>query len=118
MATRGLSLIRLLRPHWSLLAIAFAAMLVQSAADLLEPWPLKLVFDYVIGSKPMPRWLAAWFPGDADAFAILNGAAAAVIVIAVVGAISSYTEKYLSTTVAKRVGYELRHMLYHHVQRL
>ena len=42
----------------------------------------------------------------------------AVIAIAVVGAISSYTEKYLATTVAKRVGYELRHMLYHHVQRL
>jgi ATP-binding cassette subfamily B protein len=118
MATRSLSLIRLLRPHGSLLAIAFAAMLVQSAADLLEPWPLKLVFDYVIGSKPMPQWLAAWFPGNADAFAVLNVAAVAVIAIAIVGAISSYTEKYLSTTVAKRVGYELRRTLYHHVQRL
>ena len=42
----------------------------------------------------------------------------AVIVIALVSAISSYTEKYLATTVAKRVGYDLRHMLYHHVQRL
>ena len=116
MAVRGLSLIRLLRPHWKLLAVAFAAMLVQSAADLLEPWPLKVVFDYVLGTKRMPRWLAEWMPGDT--LAVLNVAAGAVIAIAIIGALSSYTEKYLSTTVAKRVGYELRHMLYHHVQRL
>ena len=116
MAVRSLSLIRLLRPHWKLLAVAFVAMLVQSAADLLEPWPLKVVFDYVLGAKRMPHWLAEWMPGDA--LAVLNIAAAAVIAIAIIGALSSYTEKYLSTTVAKRVGYELRHMLYHHVQRL
>ena len=116
MAVRSLSLIPLLRPHWKLLAVAFLAMLVQSAADLLEPWPLKVVFDYVIGGKRMPHWLAEWMPPDA--LAVLNVAAAAVIAIAIVGALSSYTEKYLSTTVAKRVGYELRHLLYHHVQRL
>ena len=116
MAVRGLSLFRLLRPHWQLLAVAFVAMLVQSAADLLEPWPLKVVFDYVLGTKRMPHWLAEWMPGDT--LDVLNVAAAAVIAIAIIGALSSYTEKYLSTTVAKRVGYELRHMLYHHVQRL
>jgi subfamily B ATP-binding cassette protein MsbA len=116
MAARSLSLLRLLRPHWKLLAVAFIAMLVQSVADLLEPWPLKIVFDYVLGTKRMPPWLAEWMPGDT--LAVLNVAAAAVITIAIIGALSSYTEKYLSTTVAKRVGYELRHMLYHHVQRL
>jgi ATP-binding cassette, subfamily B, bacterial len=116
MAVRSLSLIRLLRPHWPLLAVAFVAMLVQSAADLLEPWPLKVVFDYVLGSKRMPDWLAERMPGDA--LGVLNVAAAAVIAIAAIGALSSYTEKFLSTTVAKHVGYELRHMLYHHVQRL
>ena len=118
MAAGGVSLFHLLRPHWKLLAVAFAAMLVQSVADLLEPWPLKVIFDYVLGAKPMPGWLAELMPGDGQALAVLRMAAIAVIVIAVIGAISSYTEKFLATTVAKRVGYELRHMLYHHVQRL
>ena len=118
MAAGGVSLAHLLRPHWKLLAVAFTAMVVQSAADLLEPWPLKVIFDYVLGSKPMPGWLVEWMPAQGDALAVLRIAALAVILIAVVGAISSYTEKYLATTVAKRVGYELRHMLYHHVQRL
>jgi subfamily B ATP-binding cassette protein MsbA len=115
---RSLNLSRLLRPSWKLLAVALGAMLVEAGADLLEPWPLKVIFDYVLGSKPMPPWLSAWWPGDVDRLAILNIAAVSVIVIAVVGAISSYTEKYLSTTVGKRVGYDLRHLLYHHVQRL
>ena len=118
MPERSLNLSRLLRPYWKLLAIALGAMLVEAGADLLEPWPLKVIFDSVLGSKPMPPWLSAWWPGDVDRLTILNVAAVSVIVIAVVGAISSYTEKYLSTTVGKRVGYDLRHLLYHHVQRL
>jgi subfamily B ATP-binding cassette protein MsbA len=118
MAARRLSIARLLHPHWRLLAIAFGAMLIEGAAELLEPWPLKVIFDHVLGSKPLPSWLAPWVWGGRDPIALLQLAAIAVVVIAVVGAVSSYTQKYLSTTVAKRVGYDLRHMLYHHVQRL
>lgn len=118
MTTQSIRVLHLLRPYWTLLALAFAAMLVEGAADLLEPWPLKIVIDYVIGSKRAPPWLIGW---TADAHArlmLLNLAAAAVIGIAVFGAVSSYTEKYLSTTIGKRVGYDLRHLLYHHVQRM
>ena len=110
---RRLKLNGLLRPHAGLLAVAFAAMLVEGGANLLEPWPLKIIFDYVLGSKHVPWWLATTVLAGHDRIAILNAAAVAVIVIAIVGAISSYTEKYLSTTVAKRVGYDLRHLLYH-----
>jgi hypothetical protein len=62
MAARGLSLARLLRPYWRLLTVAFGAMLIQAGAELLEPWPLKVIFDYVLGSKPMPGWLSQWIP--------------------------------------------------------
>ena len=49
----------LLRPHWPQLALAFVAVLGESITDLLEPWPLKIVFDNVLGSKQLPKWLAA-----------------------------------------------------------
>jgi len=101
-----------------LLGIAFLAMLAEGAAGLLEPWPLKVVFDYVIGSKPMTGWLADWPAISGDKLTLLNFAAATVIAITIVGAISSYWESYLSTTVGQRVMHDLRHMLYHHVQRL
>jgi subfamily B ATP-binding cassette protein MsbA len=117
MAPRSLSLSRLLRPYWALVATAFAAMLVQAGAELLEPWPLKVIFDYVLGSKHVPLWLTAWTSGH-DRLALLDAAALAVVAIAALGAVSSFTHKYLATTVAKRVGYDLRHLLYHHVQRL
>src|SRR5262249_44014327 len=118
MTARPVGLNQLLRPYWTLLILALVAMLVESAADLLEPWPLKVVLDYVIGSKAPPAWIAAWTVDTHGRLELLNIAAAAVIVIAILGAVSSYTEKYLSTTVGKRVGYDLRHALYHHVQRL
>src|SRR5581483_5498490 len=116
MASRRLKLVSLLRPHAALLGVAFAAMLVEAGTDLLEPWPLKVIFDYVLGTKSPPHWLHAFLSGDRTA--ILDFAAASVIAIAVLSAASAYTQKYLSTTVAKRIGYELRHILYHHVQRL
>jgi subfamily B ATP-binding cassette protein MsbA len=108
----------LLGPYWKLLAFALSAMLLESAADLLEPWPLKIVLDYVVGPKPPPRWLADWLAGAGGRQALLEASAAAVLAIALLGAVSSYTEKYLSTSIGKRVGYDLRHTLYHHVQRL
>ncbi len=43
---------------------------------------------------------------------------AAVAVIAIVGAVSAYFEKYLTTSVSQWVGHDLRRTLYHHIQRL
>ncbi|HEV8449338.1 MAG TPA: ABC transporter ATP-binding protein [Gemmatimonadaceae bacterium] len=117
MATRRLNRARLLRPYWPLLSVAFFAMLVEAGMGLAEPWPLKVIFDYVLGTKPMPGWLAAHV-GDANKLGALDVAALAVIVIALIGAVASYFDDFLATTVAKRVGFDLRHLLYHHVQRL
>jgi ATP-binding cassette subfamily B protein len=116
--TRHTRLYSMLRPHWKAGAVAIVAMLLESAADLLQPWPLKVVLDYVIGSKPEPPWLVAWTAGLPARISLLDAAAAAVMGIALVGSVSTYAEKYASATIGKRVGYDLRHALYHHVQRL
>ena len=110
----------LLRPHWKTLTVAFIAVLGESAGDLLEPWPLKVVFDYVLGSKKMPEWLASLVNSVAgkDKMSILYFAAFSVIAIAAVGAIGSYGEKYLTTSVGQRVMHDLRRTLYHHIQLL
>jgi ATP-binding cassette, subfamily B, bacterial len=118
MATRRLNLARLLRPYASLLTVAFVAMVVETGMGLLEPWPLKLIFDYVLGTKRIPDWLAGHLGSPSNRMGVLAFAAIAVIVIAVVGAIAAYFDDFLATTVAKRVGFDLRHVLYHHVQGL
>src|SRR5262245_44432278 len=109
----------LLYPHWKTLTLAFIAVLGTSITDVLAPWPLKIVFDYVFGSKRMPDWLASIVAYlGTDKFSILNFAVLCVIVIAVCGAISSYFEKYLTTSVGQWVMHDLRRVLYSHIQRL
>jgi ATP-binding cassette subfamily B protein len=109
----------LLSPHWFTLALALIAVIGESVTDLLEPWPLKIVFDYVFGSKRPPPWLAgivSWL--GTDKFSILNFAVLAVLTIALFGALSSYFEKYLTTSVGQWVMHDLRRVLYSHIQRL
>ena len=110
----------LLRPHWFALTLAFIAVIGESVTDLLEPWPLKIIFDNVLGSKRMPEWLAniVYTTAGHDKTSILGFVAFSVIAIAIVGALSAYFEKYLTTSVAQWVSHDLRRTLYHHIQRL
>ena len=77
---------RLVRPHRGLLALAFAAMIVESAASLWEPWPLKLIVDNVLGGAPLSPAAARWAMFGTDPLGVLNAAALAVVAIAAVGA--------------------------------
>ena len=109
----------LARSHWKALTLAFLAVLGETIADVAEPWPVKIVIDNVLQHKQLPPRLDAivqWFPQDA--FATLNFALAAVLLIALVGAVSSYSEKFLTTSVAQWVAHDLRRMVYQRIQRL
>jgi ATP-binding cassette, subfamily B, bacterial len=110
----------LLLPHWKTLCIGLTAVGVETLADLLEPWPLKVVFDNVLRTKKVPGWLSGVIASTIgqDKLAILKFAALAVIVIALLGAVGSYIEKYTITNVGQRVMHELRRVLYWHIQRL
>ena len=115
-----LSVVRLTRPYWKQLALAFVAVLGETFSDVLEPWPIKIVIDNILQSKKLPGWLAGFVSGafGQNKLAVLNFAVAAVAGIAVVGAISSYVEKYLTTSVSQWVTHDLRRTLYNHIQRL
>ena len=110
-ARQSLSIRRLLRPHARGLTIGIAAVLVEGAANLAEPWPLKIVLDNVLKSKPGHGWLnqLIFSAAGTDKVAILKFAALAVLVIAAVGAVSSYTEKYITTNLGQWVMHDLRH---------
>jgi ATP-binding cassette, subfamily B, bacterial len=116
---KGLGIIHLLRPHWKALTLALLAVAGETVTDLAEPWPLKIVLDSLLQSKRVPGWMSgivAWF--GPNKLAVLNFAVAAVALIAVVGALSSYLEKNLTTSVGQWVMHDLRRTLYHHIHRL
>jgi ATP-binding cassette, subfamily B, bacterial len=120
MSKKGIRFTYLLRPHWMMLTIAFIAVLGETATDLLSPWPLKIVFDYVLATKPMPQWMLAMLSSTVGLakMRILHVAVFSLIIIAIVGATSTYVEKYFTTSVGQWVMHDLRRALYHHIQRL
>jgi len=115
-----LKIIDLVRPHWKTLALALVAVLGETLTTILEPWPIKIVVDNILQSKKLPPALSHIVPAlfGQNAEAVVNFAVAAVAVIAIVGAVSSYVEKYLTTSVSQWVAHDLRRTLYQHIQRL
>jgi len=111
---------RWLRPHWAALSLAFLAVLGEALADVLQPWPIKIVIDNVVYGRTLSGWpgrVVAAVAGRSTEITI-NAAVVAVLLIAVIGAVGSYWEKYLTTSVSQWVGHDLRRQLYQQIQRL
>src|SRR5438067_8178912 len=117
---KRLTISSLLKPHIGALTLGFIAVAGESAANLLQPWPLKIVLDDVL--RPHPSHASAMKIihqlAGTDKMAVLKFACAAVLAIAVLDAICTYGEKYLTTSVAQWVSYDLRLTIYSHIQRL
>ena len=71
---------QLIRSHWKSLVVAFVAVLGETFADVLEPWPIKVVVDNILQSKHLPAWLGGTITHlfGTNKLAILNFAVAAV----------------------------------------
>ena len=72
---------QLVRPYWKTLSIAAVAVVGVTLTDILEPWPVKIVVDSVLQSKPLKGWFgeAAFRVFGHDALAVLNFAVTAVV---------------------------------------
>jgi ABC-type multidrug transport system fused ATPase/permease subunit len=93
----------LLMPHWRALTVAMIAVIGEGLVNLLEPLPLKIVLDNVLKTKPLTGWLQTMILSVAGSnrLSILKFAALSALVIAGVGAVCSYVEKYLTTICAE-----------------
>lgn len=117
---RRLSIRTLLKPRMGALIFGFIAITGESIANLLQPWPLKIVLDDVLRSHQSHAWAMRLVHSivGTDKNAVLEFACVAVLAIAILDAICSYSEKYLTTSVAQWVSYDLRLAIYAYIQRL
>jgi ATP-binding cassette, subfamily B, bacterial len=115
-----LTIRELLKPHVAALAVGFIAVVGEGVANLLQPWPLKIVLDSVLRQRPVHGWLNHFIQSVAgdDNLAILKFACIAVLGIATLDAVSSYTEKYFTTSIGQWVTHDLRRTLYSRIQQL
>jgi ATP-binding cassette, subfamily B, bacterial len=117
---RTITVVGLLRPHRRALWLGLLAIAGESLADVLQPWPLKVVLDNVIANKTEHGWLTRVIHRTfgTNAIHILLVACIAVMVIALIDAVCTYGEKWVTTTVGQWVTHDLRRALYARVQRL
>jgi ATP-binding cassette, subfamily B, bacterial len=111
--TLGRKLLPYLWPYRLLFAWALLQVFLIAGFELLKPWPLQIVIDYVLGGKPLPPLLAGWAP---DALLIL----ACIGIVVVQLASGGLTLMHNATTigVGQRMVNDLRGALYSHLQRL
>src|SRR5437867_9912632 len=95
------------------------AMFLEIGLRLLEPWPLKFVFDRILrktfrhGRLPEMAWL-----NGVDPKRLLVWAAVAVVLITLLRALADYANTVGFSKVGTGVLTDLRNELYRHLQRL
>src|SRR5438132_2624708 len=78
------------RQYRLLIAGSLAALLAEVGLRLLEPWPLKFVFDHIIGSSSRHSRLLWKGLESYDSLSLLTFAAIAVVLITCLRAVASY----------------------------
>ena len=101
------------------LCIAGICLVGVTLSELLAPWPLKIIFDYVLLDKPVPPSLSVIEPLiHAGPLAALIALAGAIAVIALLGGSLSYGQIFSTSKLGYELVYVLRRNLFSHVQRL
>ena len=101
------------------LALAAAGVLGTTFSELLNPWPLKLIFDYVLLHKNLPDsfvFLERWFAGNS--FWLLVALVAAYGLLTAISNGFSFLESYITSRVGLELVTTLRRELFVHLQRL
>jgi ABC-type multidrug transport system fused ATPase/permease subunit len=99
---------RKLAPYWWparwRTAAGIAVLLTATGVELLLPWPVKWLVDYVLGTQPAPPWIVRVWPSMA---ASRSDALLAVCLAAVIIAIAHRLATFASQTLLIGVGGEL-----------
>ena len=110
----------LMRPYGRRVLGIGMLMLLQVALGALEPWPLKIVIDYVLGQHDLPqslRPLAFRLTGGGP-IGLLSLFVVAGVVLQLIHQIASAVAVRIETDTGQRMVYDLRYRLLAHLQSL
>jgi ATP-binding cassette subfamily B protein len=93
-------------------------MIAEAILGALEPWPLKFIFDGVLGVRPRGRSPVAAFLAGLDATTVVAISAAAIVMIAGARALADYASTIGFARVANGILADVRSDLYRHLQGL
>lgn len=107
-----------LRGRRGSLGLALLCTLGYMLLRLLEPWPLKLVFDNVLLGVPLPASLSFLEGLTGSRGALLGVLVASIVVIALLSGFLYYWQNVLSAHIGQKVVSGLRLDLFRHFQHL
>jgi ATP-binding cassette subfamily B protein/subfamily B ATP-binding cassette protein MsbA len=109
-----------LRPYRKRVALLAVLLLSEIGLGALQPWPLSVVIDYVLGGKPFPPRLAPWigWVTQNHRFALLIAVVIAGVVLQVVNQLVSAYGTQVQVDTGQRMVYDLRGRLFQHLTAL
>lgn len=102
----------------TLLSVAIVGLVIEVFARLLSPWPLKLIFDYVLLPNAYSVDLDIPFLRDATPAVLIMILTLSIIGVAALSAMSAYISLVSLSIAASRIISDIRSQLYCHLQRL
>ena len=113
-------LLRQARPYWIHIAALLLLSLLASPLALLNPLPLKIAVDHVLGEHPVPDWLGRLLPAalTSSSAALLLAVVAMVLGIALTSQLQNMATTWLRTYAGERLVREFRGQIFRHLQRM
>jgi len=107
-------------PYWREIATIFLLSLLSPPLALLTPLPLKIAVDSVIGSHPLPPFLALLIPETVmhSSLLLLTLTAVLVLVVALLSQLREFASAMLTAYTGEKLLRGFRAQLFRHVQRL
>jgi ABC-type multidrug transport system fused ATPase/permease subunit len=101
------------------LTLAASCLVGVALMQLLAPWPLKLILDYILLQKPsapslafISEWYQSW------PLTVLAGLAALIALIAIMSGALSYAQSFVTSKIGHQLVFTIRQHLFAHVQGL
>ena len=101
-------------PYRGLFIFALVQVSIIGGAEILKPWPLKLIIDNVLGGQPLSWTLASQWSRETLLFVACVGLVSIYLVLAGMNVLKNYTTVHIGQNMVN----DLRGTLYNHLQRL
>jgi ATP-binding cassette subfamily B protein len=107
--------------RWRALLLVLFTMVLKIGLDVVQPWPMKLIVDQVLGHKAVPDVIARLVGGSSGGvtpYKLLAWSVAAMVVLFLLNWMVSVAESFATISLGQRMFYELAADLFDYLQRL
>jgi ATP-binding cassette, subfamily B, bacterial len=107
--------------RWPALTGVLGCMLVKVLFDVLKPWPMKFLVDYVLKQEPMPEPVAgavSFLPGSATPENLITWCVAVTVILFILAKLLNLLTACANLAFGQRMVYDLATHLFGHLQRL